>query len=278
MDSSATAIVAEPNFVLATRDTGYRSLAAAVAELIDNSLQASAKTIAIHLQENPSGNGLSVAVVDDGCGMDIPTLSAALQFGGTPRFNDRSGQGRFGMGLPNSSVSYSRRADVYSWRQRGEILHSYLDVDEIVTGGLRQVPTPMRSELPSWLSPVAGDTGTVVIWSKCDRLQDRSGACLAKELHPTLGRIFRYFLWSGASIAVNGVPVKPLDPLFLAGRMAHARQHGHSLSYRIRVPTSTMDTSLVRARFSELSIARWHDLPVSTKRALFPRPRRTPGR
>ena len=47
MNDTATAIVAEPNFVLATRDTGYRSLAAAVAELIDNSLQASAKTVSI---------------------------------------------------------------------------------------------------------------------------------------------------------------------------------------------------------------------------------------
>lgn len=267
MNDSSTAIVAEPNFVLATRDTGYRSLATAIAELIDNSLQAAAKTISIHVVENPD-DGLSVAVIDDGRGMDVPTLSTALQFGGTPRFNDRSGQGRFGMGLPNSSVSHARRVDVYSWRRQREVLHSYLDVDEIVKGELRQVPIPTPSELPSWVNPLLADTGTVIIWSKCDRLQDRNAAHVAKELHPALGRIFRYFLWRGTSVSVNGDPVSPVDPLFLADRTARAKRYGRPLIYRIRVPTSTTETSLVRARFAELPVARWHDLPISTKRAL----------
>src|SRR5690242_11324239 len=38
-----TAIVASENFILATRETGYRDVAAAVAELIDNALQACAR-------------------------------------------------------------------------------------------------------------------------------------------------------------------------------------------------------------------------------------------
>src|SRR5690242_14617943 len=102
-----TAIVSNANFVVATRDTGYRSLASALAELIDNSLQASATRISIHLQEDKIGSDLWVAVLDDGCGMDASTLRIALQFGGTDRFNDRSGPGRFGMGLPNSSLSHA---------------------------------------------------------------------------------------------------------------------------------------------------------------------------
>src|SRR2546422_5201855 len=127
-------IVAEPQFIVATRDTGYRSPAAALAELIDNSLQAAAKEVSIHVRENGARSELSVAVLDNGYGMASVTLRTALQFGGTQRFNDRSGLGRFGMGLPNSSVSHARRVDVYSWRQRGEVLYSYLDVDEIVQG------------------------------------------------------------------------------------------------------------------------------------------------
>ena len=48
---SARPLVADDRFVLATRDTGYRSLAASVAELLDNSIQASAKTLRISVFE-----------------------------------------------------------------------------------------------------------------------------------------------------------------------------------------------------------------------------------
>src|SRR5262245_35096028 len=97
-------LVSEEHFVLATRDTGYRTVAAAVAELVDNSLQAGATDIQI-LVSDTDGLGLSVAVLDNGCGMDAAVISTALRFGGTTRFNDRTGSGRYGMGLPNSSLS-----------------------------------------------------------------------------------------------------------------------------------------------------------------------------
>jgi hypothetical protein len=48
---------------------------------------------------------LNLSVLDNGCGMDPTTLRQALRFGGSSRFNDRSGLGRFGIGLPNSSLS-----------------------------------------------------------------------------------------------------------------------------------------------------------------------------
>src|SRR5262245_64201728 len=82
-------LVSEEHFVLATRDTGYRTVAAAVAELVDNSLQAGATKIQI-LVTDVNNLGVSVAVLDDGCGMDKAVLATALRFGGTTRFNDRS--------------------------------------------------------------------------------------------------------------------------------------------------------------------------------------------
>ena len=44
-DASRWPVIAERQFILATRDTGYRNLPAAVAELIDNALQAGASFI-----------------------------------------------------------------------------------------------------------------------------------------------------------------------------------------------------------------------------------------
>ena len=98
-------IVAPENFVLATRETGYRNLSAALAELIDNSLQAGARDIRIFARDIQDGDErpMVVGVLDNGKGMSPTTLGAALQFGGSDRFGDRSGLGRFGMGLPSTS-------------------------------------------------------------------------------------------------------------------------------------------------------------------------------
>src|SRR5437773_4321886 len=91
-------IVSQPEFVIATRDTGYRSLAAAVAELLDNSIQACASEIRILVGgpgEDTGGERPTVAVWDNGIGMAPDNLARSVQFGGTERFNDRTGLGRF---------------------------------------------------------------------------------------------------------------------------------------------------------------------------------------
>src|SRR5262245_60199544 len=111
-------LVAIDRFFLATRDSGYRGTSSAVAELVDNALQAGATNIVIDVSsdEVKDGGALHLQVIDDGAGMDDATLRQALRFGGSTRFNDRSGLGRYGMGLPNSSLSQARRLSVYTWR------------------------------------------------------------------------------------------------------------------------------------------------------------------
>ena len=132
-----SSIIAIDRFILATRDSGYKGTESAVAELVDNSLQAGlARTVHINIavQDDDSECPLRISVLDDGCGMDKRTLRQALRFGGSSRFNDRNGLGRYGMGLPNSSLSQARRVEVYSWQRPGRVLCSYLDVDEIARG------------------------------------------------------------------------------------------------------------------------------------------------
>jgi hypothetical protein len=145
-----SSLIAIDRFILATRDSGYKGTESAVAELVDNSLQASAKHVWISaaVQDEDSAHPLRLSVLDDGCGMDKRTLRQSLRFGGSSRFNDRSGLGRYGMGLPNSSLSQARRVDVYSWVRPGGVLHTYLDVDEIATGRLTEVPEPKPQSLP----------------------------------------------------------------------------------------------------------------------------------
>src|SRR3954470_19306246 len=119
-------LVDTANFLLATRDSGYRSTAYAVAEFVDNSLQAGARCVAIDLLVGDEKSfPIELLVVDDGIGMDAATLASALTFGESSRFDDRSSLGRYGMGLPNGALSCARRVEVFSWR-RGRFLTSRL--------------------------------------------------------------------------------------------------------------------------------------------------------
>ena len=112
-------IIALDKFIQATRDSGYKGTASAISELVDNSIQAGATRIAISVAAMASDDeetAIEVSVLDNGCGMDPATLRQALRFGGSTRFGDRRGLGRYGMGLPNASLSQARRVTVYTWQ------------------------------------------------------------------------------------------------------------------------------------------------------------------
>lgn len=268
-------LIAEHNFILATRETGYRGSIAAVAELVDNAIQAGAATVRVFITERRDRlegqlrRELDVAVMDDGDGMEPGQLQTALQFGGSSRFANRSGLGRFGMGLPNSSVSQSRRLEVLSWQSPDHVLSTYLDIDEVASQNSRTIPAPRRAPLPNWARTHAGRTGTLVIWSRCDRLDYRKASTLQEKLVRPLGRMYRHLLWTGVRIFVNECPVTPIDPLFcqMVGVDGCAEQYGPELTYELRSRVSGQ-SSEVLVRFSELPIHAWADLPIQQKRDL----------
>ncbi len=267
-------LVADHQFILATRDTGYRGVANAVAELIDNSIQAGASDVRVFVRDGagkdarpPIEPDVAIAVLDNGEGMNRDTLWTALQFGGTERFGNRQGLGRFGMGLPNSSVSQSRRVEVYTWRGRGAVLFSYLDVDEVARRELRRVPPPVPRRLPAWADSLAGETGTLVVWNRCDRLAFRKATTIAQRLRRPLGRMYRHLIWRGVRISVNDEAVAPVDPLFYRPDTGEggAASFGSVLAYEVASPAGR-GTAKITVRFSELPVALWHDLTVEEKR------------
>ena len=135
-------IVKLESFIQSTRDSGYKGTSSAIAELIDNSLEANAKNVHIIVESEAiaGNNPINIRVIDDGHGMTKKELTLALQFGGSTRFGSRSGLGRYGMGLPNSSVSQAKRLDLMTWRKPHKYLWSYLDVDEISRGEQIEIP------------------------------------------------------------------------------------------------------------------------------------------
>lgn len=193
--------------IQAMRDNGYKNTAYALAELIDNSVQANAKSIEIicieevqQVKERQRKRLAKIAVLDDGDGMNGAVLRKALQFGNGTRLNDRSGIGRFGMGLPNASISQAARVDVWTWQNGPDnALHSFLDVDEIRRRERREVPPPQPDPVPTeWRDRAEGlgSSGTLVVWSKlgADRMTWKGAKATLRNTGWLLGRIHRRFL------------------------------------------------------------------------------------
>ena len=261
-------IIVPEQFIQATRDVGYRSLAYALAELIDNAIDADASRVDIRISETRGERfrQIRIAVLDDGRGMHKAGLWEALRFGGSERFNGRSTLGRYGMGLPGSSVSQARRVDVYTWQEAGPALHTSLDVCELARGGSAGIPEPRVSALPNWVRE-RSTSGTLVVWSRCDRLPFKKATTLVRKLRTPLGQMYRVPLSRGLVLRLNDLAVAPVDPLFrsscplLPGK---SKRYGDPLRYRIATPRG--DVSSLTVRFVELPVQRWHSLPVDVKR------------
>jgi len=231
-----------PNIAITTmQSNGYKDAAYAVAELIDNSIQAGeglSKPTNVELicvEENhvdkSSRRITEIAVYDDAVGMSKDELWDALQFGGGTRRGAKKGMGKFGFGLPNSSISQCDRVEVYSW-QKGVCLFSYLDVDEVAAGKLEEIPEPKKTtQIPEvWKkrikSPIR-ESGTLVIWSRLTRLKWKKHMTFFNNTEFLIGRIYRHFIDDKkctirlACYSQNGKSpeydefLKPNDPLYL---------------------------------------------------------------
>ena len=229
--------------VMAMRDNGYKNAAYALAELMDNSIQAGATTVEllcadqeIMVDQRARRRLYEVAVLDDGSGMDEATLQIALQFGNGSRLEagKSGGMGRFGMGLPSASISQCIRVDVWSW-QAGiqSALHSYIDLHEIERGDLKLVPAPKHEPIPDrWIQAAHaasfGDSGTLVVWSKIDRALWRTSKALIDNSEELIGRMYRDWIHDGRvrirmknfmedrpRVSVEDREALPNDPLYL---------------------------------------------------------------
>jgi hypothetical protein len=257
--------VTPENFLLATRDSGYRSTSLAVAEFIDNSVQAGATSVDVEvLRSGDRRFPVELRVIDDGAGMTFETLASALAFGGSSRFDDRTSLGRYGMGLPNGAMSRARRVEVYTWRGP-DVLTTWLDLDEVISRHRKLLPPVTPVSRPPFVPDTA--SGTAVWLRKCDRLEHQRPSTVSRHLTDDLGRIYRHFLAKSLSLCVNGAEVPIVDPLFLLeGAVASgARTFGDTLTYGL---SGARGQGNVEVRFSELPLEVWHDLPLDHKRRL----------
>ncbi len=176
-------------------------------------------------------------MLDNGSGMNADVLRMALQFGNGTRLDpaQHDGIGRFGMGLPASSISQCTRVDVWTWQNGpGSALHTYLDLHEIRERSLGAVPKPEPAPLPSPFRETGegiGPTGTLVVWSHLDRCVWKSATTIIENSELVIGRMYRRQL-ADARVRIRFVALnadaflaplrdtdaKPNDPGYLIAR------------------------------------------------------------
>lgn len=208
------------------RDLGYE-FAAAIADLIDNSVEAKASTVRVTVEWD--GSSSYVLIADNGEGMRTEQLQEALRFGSERHYEDAD-LGKFGLGLKTASLSQCLRVTVATrWNpNRADILAYCWDVDHIEATNKWEVLSVKAVDLPTHVRLHLKETpGTVVIWERLDRLigyknPDGEPARkqllgMARELEEHAAMVFHRFL-SGEvrgrrlAIYVNDNKVEPWDP------------------------------------------------------------------
>jgi hypothetical protein len=94
------------------RDAGF-DFAAALAEVIDNSIEAKGNLIQVRLDEDKvkgKNRVVRVVITDDGTGMDEDTLHRYLQLGFSTRWMRRDTIGKYGVGAKLAALNFADRA------------------------------------------------------------------------------------------------------------------------------------------------------------------------
>ena len=189
-------------FINSLRDVGYNSTTSAVCEHVDNAIQAGASEIRVcfHQTGRRGAYDIDVLVYDNGAGMAPHVLRVASSFGGSMHYENRTGIGRFGVGMKTAALNMGPAVDLYSWQEPAAIYTMTLDVNDISSNrsNIIELPEPrLLDALPSQVAHVltkplayprdpaaqdllAGDedelleamgkSGTIVFIPDCDRL------------------------------------------------------------------------------------------------------------
>lgn len=178
----------------------------AIAELMDNSIEANSKNMKIRIIFEKFGNQnprpIKIVFGDDGIGMNKEILQTCLVLGESTRPNSRKGIGRFGVGMTNGAISLCNKIQVYSRENQGNWYFIELDLKKLNAEGSPVVTYAEEAKLPEDYKDMVGDHGTLVIWSDIDRIDS---TFKTEELKHWLGRTFRKFI--GEKIIEDGKPI-----------------------------------------------------------------------
>lgn len=212
----------------ALRGLGY-STAAALADIVDNSISAGAKEVRIDFTW--AGPGSRITILDDGRGMDDPELESAMRLGDKNPLDARTVDdlGRFGMGLKTASFSQSRRLTVASVKG-GTTSCLRWDLDELAAnpeGGWLLFEGPAQGSAAFIGGLQGARNGTLVLWEAMDRIVTSGYTSndfhdLIDNVESHLAMVFHRLIQGPRAklkLLLNGRLVAPWDP-FMSGHPA----------------------------------------------------------
>ena len=225
MSGSQLSIPSARRLMHSLRDLGY-DLPAAVADLIDNSLDAGATVVDIDLDSEWRGSYLRVT--DNGRGMTERELDEAMRYGSARQYTTGD-LGHFGLGLKTASLSQCRRLTVATRTTgKGRIRVRRWDLDRVAETDAWALERPRILDCrPQLTEPLRDGIGTVVLWEKLDRVigsRRPDGDAARRKLHAAeedlrlhLAMIFHRFLSrvggrTRLTLTLNGVGVRAWDP------------------------------------------------------------------
>ncbi len=158
-----------PTLMESTRAIGY-SIEAAIADIIDNSIAANAKTVNIDFF--PIGRAY-ISILDNGFGMTERELIDAMKYGSQDPLQKRDDidLGRYGLGMKTASLSQCRILTVIS-KKNGSVSAAQWNLDHIKNAGtwsLILLDEDDITDYPNVNKLLSQDQGTIIIWQDLDK-------------------------------------------------------------------------------------------------------------
>jgi hypothetical protein len=209
------------------RHSGYTP-ETAIADLIDNSIAASANKVSIKLSKQVDQSFL-VWIGDNGCGMNEETLIKAMKYG-SDKTLARSGLSVYGLGMKMASTTFSKRFSVVTREKGGIAFTATYDLDEM---GEHPWSFTVGEASPGQVNALdyvaGGGSGTVVIWEHADfRVSEQSPRKkkangprknLTEDIGKYLGMVFHRYMDGTVDeknllqIKINEEMVSPWNPV-----------------------------------------------------------------
>jgi hypothetical protein len=215
--------------VVGLRDTGYDFYTAS-ADIIDNSIAAGATEVNIQVELMQDGRKF-VYFGDNGCGMSPEELVNAMRYGAPRRENSKS-LGKFGLGLKTASTSCCKKFAVITRSDSSKPMAKLAWDIENITNDWMMLPEAISAIEAKKFDELCGEKGTLVVWSKCDRIlnkhYDEPGGSKEQTalknrrriLGEHIGKIFHKYLdpreteYSNVKIMLNGESILLWNPFY----------------------------------------------------------------
>ena len=224
---SKTSIIGA-DFLDRFRSSDYKNSVYAIAEILDNSVDAEAKNIEL-ITITKDKKITEIFFVDDGKGMSEKTLEKCVVFSEGTNTSGSKKTGYFGMGLPNSSLSQCRDFSVICkiddiYRQNRIDFKKMKSNQELFIDDVFDADKKLIARIKSYTK--IRDFKTVIQWTDLDKIDTLYAETLKNRLERLMGRIHRYSIRNGIKITVLNYSdgnLKPdinheiieNDPLFL---------------------------------------------------------------